>query len=95
MAKSTGDLITHCNSVRARIIGEGFLVTTLVNDIGDTELLANGTLSNTSGRSVTQLANFRAERIAYEIRIVNENEWFKVSNQYAYVKKTAASYPQL
>lgn len=96
MAKNNGgDLITHCNSARSRILGEGSLCATLQDSAGNITSLAPGTLSETGSQSITHLANFRAERVSYEIFVQEPDEWFLCSNQYAYVKKTAASYPQL
>lgn len=95
MAKKGGDLVTHCNSARSRIVGEGSLKATLQDSAGNIVSLAEGTLSETSGKSITHLANFRAERISYEIFVEDIDEWFLCSNQYAYVNPTAASYPQL
>lgn len=94
MAKGS-DVISHCNLIRTRVNGSGELITTLY-DLGNTNsrLLTDATLAEGRGISLSQIANFRAERISVEIRVNQMDDWFKVSNLYAYVKQTAASFPQ-
>lgn len=90
-----GDLQTHLVAVRARIKGSGALRTT-VFDLGETNnaLLAASTLSTTTAQSNNVLANFSSERIAFDIRVLALDEYFTVSNMWAYVKETARSFPQ-
>lgn len=99
MAKkmSSSDVLCHCNAVRTRIIGEGNLRTILTNTgeaATDSSFLADATLSEATSKSLNQLANFKGEKIAVELRVSEENEWFKLSNLWVYVKQTSASYPQ-
>jgi hypothetical protein len=99
MAKkmSSSDVLSHSNAVRARIIGEGNLRTILTNTgeaASDSSFLADVALTDATSKSINQLANFKGEKIAVEIRVCEENEWFKLSNLWVYVKQTSASYPQ-
>lgn len=98
MAKDNdGDLITHLNPIRVRIKGEGNLRTSVFN-LGeastDSALLADSVLSATTSKSNNILSNFKSEKIAIDFRTTELEEWFEISNIWAYVKLVAASYPQ-
>jgi len=94
-----GDLVSHLNPIRVRIKGEGNLVTTVFNTGEDaaeevSAMLADAVLSPITSRSVNVLANFYGEKIFIDIRTTELDEWFSVSNMWAYVKQSTASYPQ-
>lgn len=92
---TSGDCQTHINPVRIRTKGAGNLRVTLF-DLGeiDNSELADGALSTTTGRSINLLSNFDGEKILLDIRTTELEEWFEISNIWAYVKLTAISYPQ-
>lgn len=95
MAKSLGDIQTHVNPIRVRVTGDGDLQAFLF-DTGlenNSELDAK-TMSLTSAKSVNYLSNFRAEQICLMLMTTEIDEYFTISNMYAYVKPTAASFPQ-
>lgn len=93
-----GDVITHVNPIRVRIKGEGdlqALLLSLGDEAEDTVMLSPEIIPATSRQSTTFLCNFRAERAAIEFQITEMDEYFTISNIWAYVKQTAASYPQV
>ncbi len=97
MAKqSLGDIQSHVNPVRIRVMGDGELKAFLF----DTGLLYNAVLfpqdmSLVSPRSLNYLSNFRAEKICIQIMTTEIDEYFTISNMWAYVKPTASSFPQV
>lgn len=90
-----GDIQSHVNPVRIRVKGKGDLQVILFDsgEINNLELYAQ-TMSLTSARSLNYLSNFRAEKICFQIMTTVKDEYFSVSNMWAYVKPTAASFPQ-
>lgn len=97
MAKTgLSDIQSHINPIRIRVVGSGNLKAFLF----DTGLVSNSELnakamSLTSARSVNYLSNFRAEMCSLLIMTTEKDEYFSVDNIWAYVKPTAASFPQL
>jgi len=95
MAKGLGDNQSHVNPIRIRVKGVGDLRAFLF----DTGLVNNSTLfpqvmSLTSAQSLNYLSNFTAEKVQLLIMTTEIEEYFTVSNIYAYVKPVAASFPQ-
>lgn len=95
MAKSLTDIQSHINPVRIRVTGVGSLKAFLF-DTGtiNNAILSPNTMSLTSARSLNYLSNFRAELICLQIMTTEKDEYFDVSNMWAYIKPTAASFPQ-
>lgn len=94
-SKLSGDIQNHVNPIRIRVLGSGSLKTFLFDtgSINNSELNAK-TMSLTSAKSINYLSNFRAERTCVLIMTTAINEYFTVSNIWAYVKPTANSFPQ-
>lgn len=96
MAKqSLGDIQSHVNPIRVRLTGSGNLKAYLF----DTGAVNNTTLepqamSLTSARSLNYLSNFTAEKVALTLMTTEINEYFNISNIYAYVKPSRNSFPQ-
>ncbi len=91
-----GDIQSHCNPIRIRAYGDGNLRVTLFNisNVGGSSLAAQSMSANPS-QSLNFLSNFRAEKICLKLETTAIDEYFSVSNIYAYVKPTAMSYPQV
>lgn len=94
-AGKLGDIQTHINPVRVRVTGEGELQAYLF----DTGLITNATLepqtlSLTSARSINFLSNFTSERICITLLTSEIDEYFNISNIWAYVKPSRISFPQ-
>ena len=90
-----GDIQSHINPVRIRVKGEGNLRGILFDEgeINNSELFSQS-MSLTSARAINYLSNFRAEMICLLIMTTEKDEYFTVSNIWAYVKPTAESFPQ-
>lgn len=94
-AGKLGDIQTHINPIRVRATGAGELQAYLF----DTGQIANATLdpqtlSLTTARSINFLSNFTSERIYVMISTSEIDEYFSVSNMWAYVKPSRNSFPQ-
>ena len=95
MPKLSGDIQNHINPFRIRVMGEGDLQA-FVFDTGlenSAELHAQ-TMSLTSARSLNYLSNYTAERMCVMIMTTEIDEYFNISNMYAYVKPSRNSFPQ-
>jgi hypothetical protein len=95
MAKTLGDIQSHVNPVRIKVKGNGSLRVILFDDglENNAELFAQ-TMSLTSARSLNYLSNFRGEKICFTLTTSLINEYFTVDSMFAYLKPTAASFPQ-
>lgn len=91
-----GDIQSHLNPVRIRAKGDGDLQVIIFDsgEVNNSELHAQ-TMSLTSARSLNYLSNFRGEKICFQLMTTEIDEYFSISNMWAYVKLTAASYPQV
>ncbi len=90
-----GDIQSHLNPIRIRVKGSGNLQAYVFDEgsINFSELFAQP-MSLTSAQPVNYLVNFRADKICFMISTSEIDEYFTVSNMWAYVKQTAMSYPQ-
>jgi hypothetical protein len=91
-----GDIQSHFNPVRVRVMGSGNLQAFLFDTglVNFAELDAKA-MSLTSARSVNYLSNFRAEKANLQLIITEKDEYFNISSIWLYVKPTAASFPQV
>lgn len=90
-----GDIQSHVNPIRIRVKGDGDLQAYLFDsgEVNFAELHAQS-MSLTTAQSANYLSNFRAELICLQIITTEIDEYFTVSNIWAYIKPTAASFPQ-
>jgi hypothetical protein len=96
MRKSLGDIQSHVNPIRVRVKGEGELQAFLFNDgqlVNAT--LAPQTMSLTTAQSANFLSNFVAEKTCLLLMTSEIDEYFTISNIYAYVKPSVMSFPQV
>lgn len=94
MAKSLSDIQSHVNPIRIRARGNGDLQVFLLDSGNGSVTLQPQALSVTTAKSLNYLSNFRAELICLKIMTTEKDEYFIVSNMWAYIKPTAASFPQ-
>ena len=96
MAKQLGDIQSHVNPVRVRVRGEGNLQAFLFDEgtVTNSELDAKA-MSLTSAQSVNYLSNFTGERICLQLIITEMDEYFTISNIWAYTKPSRNSFPQV
>jgi len=95
MAKQLGDIQSHVNPVRVRVRGEGNLQAFLFDEgtVTNSELDAKA-MSLTSAQSINYLSNFTGERICLQLIITEMDEYFVISNIWAYTKPSRNSFPQ-
>lgn len=93
--EDSDDIQTHVNPIRVRVTGSGNLMAVL-NDTGtvNNEELHEQALSTSSARSINFLSNFTAEKICLTLMTNEINEFFSISNVWAYVKPSRLSFPQ-
>src|SRR6266446_9251902 len=89
-----GELL-HFNATRMRVVGSGSLQMSLfsLDDIRS-NVLVSLTLSATTNREPTNLANFVEQRAYLQLKTTSINEFFIVSKIILFVKPIATSYPQ-
>ena len=96
MAKTgLGDIQSHVNPIRIRVMGAGNLKTYLFDTgkINNVELSSQA-MSLTSAQSLNYLSNFTAEKAYLRIMTTVKDEYFNVSSLYVYVKPSRTSFPQ-
>jgi hypothetical protein len=96
MKQGLGDIQSHVNPIRIRVVGSGNLQAFLFDTgtVNFVELSAQA-MSLTSAKSLNYLSNFRAEKVQLMIMTTELDEYFSVDNMWAYVKPTALSFPQV
>ncbi len=94
-AGKLGDIQSHINPIRIKVNGDGnlrvFLFTT--ENVTGTEL-NDEAMSLSNARSLNYLSNFVAEKCCLKLMTSEIDEYFIVSNIYAYVKPSVMSFPQ-
>ena len=92
---SSGEFDTHVVSVRARVIGNGFMRYTLedYSAIQSTDL-APLTMLPATRFEPTVLANFQSQRTRLIGKVTDVNEWFEISRILIFAKPVAIEYPQ-
>src|SRR3990167_6309161 len=92
-AGSSGENISHFNSVRMRVIGTGSLQMTLfsLQDVRS-EVLVPFTMSLTTNIQPTRLANFIEQRASLEVKTTAINEYFRINRIIIFSRKFASSY---
>ena len=90
-----GDIQSHVNPIRIRASGDGNLDVTLFNisNVNGVALNAQAMSANATS-SLNYLSNFTAEKICIKISTNVIDEYFTISNIYAYVKPSVMSFPQ-
>jgi hypothetical protein len=87
-------MILNFNAVRVRALGSGSLRLSLLGlSEVKTKTLLPLTLSTSSDKELTRIANFNGERAQLEIRTTGINEQFKISRITVFVKPIFTSYP--
>lgn len=91
---SSGEGISHFNSIRMRIIGTGSLLMTLfsMQDVRS-EVLVPFTMGLTTNIQPTRLANFIEQRASLQIKTTAINEYFRINRIIIFSKEFATSYP--
>jgi hypothetical protein len=86
--------ILHTVGVRYRVTGSGNLQTFLrsLDDVRNVQL-ANISMSATTNREPTILANFQEQRVQLELKTTVMNEVFTISKIVLFVKPVAETYP--
>lgn len=97
MAKSSSagsEYIRHITGVRMRLQGTGSLQMSLsgLDDVRSYTMLPLE-MSLTPGLEPTRLANFRSQRIRFNLTTTEINEYFKISRIILFAKTSATSYP--
>lgn len=88
-------MLNHYHTVTMRVKGSGSLLTTLYSLEDEySQVLKNQTLSLTTSRSPTLLANFIQERAYLLLKVSTINHKFEISNITVGVKPVATGYPQ-
>lgn len=90
-----GENIIHVGGIRMRVTGVGNLQSTLFSlDEVSSQDLVNLSLSVTTDRQPTVLANFLSQRVKLRIKTTEINERVKVQRIIIFKKPVAQSYPQ-
>jgi hypothetical protein len=93
-AGSAGEMISHFNAIRMRVVGTGFLKMTLYSLQDQTlQHLADFELSETTRFSPLRLANFIEQRAALQIQTHSINEYFRINRIIIYSRTYASEYP--
>jgi hypothetical protein len=89
-----GELL-HTTGVRLRIVGNGNLKQYLhsLQDVNNFQMVDH-VLQNPINREKVTLANFIDQRVQYELKTTELNEWFRFSKIVIFVKPIATGYPQ-
>jgi|SRR6187399_1641372 len=89
-----GELL-HTTGVRLRIVGEGNLKQSLhsLQNVNNSQLVDLG-LQNPINREKVTLANFIDQRVQYELKVTEKDEWFRFSKIVIFIKPVATGYPQ-
>ena len=86
--------ILHANAFRARVMGSGNLIVTLLGyDDLESSVLPVIVLSSTIKRTETRLANFQAQRIKVKVSLSAIDEWFRFNDYTVFAKNLWSSYP--
>ena len=96
--RSRGEVISHFNGVRPRVIGEGNLLIASYAPGGDnTDVLVETVLpyemSATNTRQPVLLMNVRQQRMSLEIKVTEINEWFQINRINVFYKPLFTSFP--
>ena len=91
---SSGEYISHINTIRMRVTGTGNLKLTLysLQDV-KYQQLADLPLSLTTDIQPTRLANFMTQRASLELKTTSINDYFRVNRILVFMKPTFTSYP--
>lgn len=91
---SSGEVITHFNGVRMRVVGSGSLLMSLhsLDDV-NSQTLVPFTLAATTNREPFRLANFMEQRASLEFKTTQINEWFRITRVILYTKPTFVDFP--
>lgn len=96
--KSRGESINHINAIRPRIIGEGNLLVAAYAPGGDNtdvlvETIVPYVMSATNTRQPVLLANVRQQRVSFEFKVTEINEWFQCNRIVIFMKPLFTSFP--
>lgn len=88
-------MLTHINAVTLRVKGSGSLISKLYSLEDEfSQNLANYTMSLTTSKSKTLLANFIQEKTCLDLRVSVINNKFEINRITIYTKPVASGYPQ-
>lgn len=95
MANQFNGELLHFNAVRMRVVGSGNLDLELrsMDDV-NTQTLTPITMSATTNREPTQLANFKDQRCQLRFSVNAINEYFTISKIVIFIKEYQTGYPQ-
>lgn len=94
MARSAGELIHHFGMIRMRVTGSGNLKMRLLSfDETTSSTLNSFSLSATTNREPTRLANFSEQRAQLEFKTTEINEHFVISKIIIFTKPIAVEFP--
>jgi len=86
--------IQHCNGVRMRLTGAGSLQMRLLSlDAIDAQTLVPFTMSATTQREPTRLANFKSQRMQLEVKTTIIDETFRISKIIIFSKSVESEFP--
>lgn len=93
MANFTGEII-HFTAIRLRLNGNGNLQPSLKSlDEINTQNLVVMSMTSTTNKEPTRLANYIDQRGFLELKTTLINEWFVISKITIFVKPLFTSYP--
>lgn len=88
-------MLTHINAVTLRVKGSGSLISKLYSLEDEfSQNLADYTMSLTTSKSKTLLANFIQEKTCLDLRVSIINNKFEINRITIYTKPVASGYPQ-
>lgn len=91
---STGEVISHYNGVRMRVIGQGQLKLTLRSLQGvRVQSLADLPMQMTTNIEPLRLANFMEQRVSLEIKTTALNDYFRINRIILFGKPVFSMYP--